>query len=55
MAKNGQGVIDHGTLRTGVPHKWFDVVSRLVEWILHADSDGIIFDLAADLLCIFDI
>ena len=55
MAKNGQVVIDRGTLRTGVPRKRFDEVSRLFEWILDADSDGIIFDLAANLLCIFDI
>ena len=42
MIKNGQGLIDHGTLKPGVSHKWFDELSRLIEWFSHADSDGII-------------
>ena len=36
IVKNGQ---DHGTLKSGVSHKWFDELSKLVEWFLHVDSD----------------
>ena len=54
MVKNEWGLIDHGTLKLGVFHKWFDELSILIEWFLHADSDGIIFSLMANLLCIFD-
>ena len=28
--------------------------SRLIEWFLHADTGGIIFDLTTNLFCIFD-
>ena len=35
-----QGLIDHGTLGSGVSHKWLDKLSRLIEWFVHADSDG---------------
>ena len=55
MVKNGRGRIDHGALKSGVSHKSFDELSRLIEWFLHADNDGIIFGLTANLLCIFDI
>ena len=34
MVKNGQGLIDHGTLKSGVSHKWFDELSRSIEWFL---------------------
>ena len=44
-----------GTLKSGVSHKWFDELSRLIELFFHADSDGIIFGLTANLLFIFDI
>ena len=44
MVKNGWGLIDHGIFKSGVCRKWFDELSRLIEWYLHAD-----------LLCIFDI
>ena len=47
MVKNEYGLIDHGTLKSGVSHKWFDELSILIEWFLHADSDGIIFGLMA--------
>ena len=40
MVKNMQGLIDHGTLGSGVSHKWLDKLSRLIEWFVHADSDG---------------
>ena len=43
VVKNGQGLKDRGTLKPGISHKWFDELSRLIEWFLHADSDGIIF------------
>ena len=43
MVENGWGLIDHGTLKLGVSRKWFDELSRLTGWFLHADSDGIIF------------
>ena len=40
MVKNVQGLIDHGTLESGVSHKWFDEFGRLIEWFVHADTDG---------------
>ena len=40
IVKNGQGLIDHGTFQSGVSDKWFDQLSRLIEWFVHADSDG---------------
>ena len=43
MVKDGQGPVDHGTLRLGVSRKWFDELSRLIEWFLRADSDRIIY------------
>ena len=42
VVKNGQGLKDRGTLKPGISHKWFDELSRLNEWFLHADSDGIL-------------
>ena len=30
----------HRTLKSGVSHKWFDELSRLIEWFVHADGDG---------------
>ena len=29
--------------KPSVSQKWFDKLSKLIEWFLHADSDGIIF------------
>ena len=55
MVENGWSLIDHETLKSGLCHKWFDELSRFIEWSLHADSDGIIFGLTASLLCNFDI
>ena len=43
----------YGTLKSGVSHKSFDKLSRLIEWFLHADSDGIIFGLTVYPLFIF--
>ena len=43
MVENGIGLLDHGTLKPGVSRKWFDEMSRLTEWFLHADSDGMTF------------
>ena len=40
IVKNGQGLIDHRTFQSGVSDKWFDQLSRLIEWFVHADSDG---------------
>ena len=45
----------YGTVKLGLFHIWFDESSRLIEWFLHADSDSIIFGLATNLFCIFDI
>ena len=45
----------YGTLKSGASHIWFDELSRLIEWFLHADSDSIIFGLTTNPLCIFDI
>ena len=55
MVKNRWGITDHGTHKSGVSHNWFDELSRLIEWYLLADSDGIVFVLMANLFCIFDI
>ena len=55
MVKTWWGLIDHGTLGSGASHKWFDELSKLIGWFLHADSDGIIFGLTTSLLFIFDI
>ena len=49
---NGQDLLDHGTLKSGVSHKWFDKSSWLIEWFLHADSDWIVYGLRTSLLCI---
>ena len=49
MVKNGRGLIDHGTLKSGASHKSFDEFSRLTDWFLYADSDGIIFSLTDSL------
>ena len=54
IIKNGWGLLNHGTLKSGVSHKSFDKLSRLIEWFLHADSDGIIFGLMVYPLFIFD-
>ena len=54
LVKNGGGCIDHGTLKSGVSHNWFDEPSRWIESFLHGDSDGI-FGLMANLLCICDV
>ena len=48
-------LLDHGSLKSGVSHKWFDGLSRLVEWFLHVDSDLIIFGFTTNLLCLLDI
>ena len=55
MVKNGWNLLHHETLKSGVFPKWFDELSRLIEWYLDADSDGIIFGLIANILCTFDI
>ena len=47
MVKNQWGLIDHGTLKSGVSYKWFYELSILIEWFLHANSDGISFGLMA--------
>ena len=51
LVQNGQGLKDRGTFKPGISHTWFDELSRLIDWFLHADRDGIIFTQ----LCIFDI
>ena len=56
MVKNGRGLIDHRTRKSGASHKLFGKLSRLIELLfLHADIDWIIFDLTVNLLRIFDI
>ena len=55
MVKNGQGLIDHGTLESGVSDKRFDELSRLIEWFVHADSDArnnFWFDCQSTFLCL---
>ena len=53
MLKNVRGLVDHGTLKPGVPREWSDKLSWLIEWFLHADSDAAIFGSTANLLYIF--
>ena len=55
IVKVGQDLKNHGTLKSGVFHKWYDELSILIKWFFHVDSDEIIFGLAANLLCSFDI
>ena len=43
IVKNARDLIEHRTLKPSVSHKWFDELGRLIEWYLHADSDGTIF------------
>ena len=47
MVKNGWGFRDHRTLKSSLSHKWYDELRRL--------SDGMVFGLTSNLLCIFDI
>ena len=37
-----------GTLKPGTSHKWFDELSRLIEWFLHADSYRILLFALSD-------
>ena len=53
--KIGWPFLDHKTLKSDVFPKWFDELSRLIKWYLDVDSDGIIFGLIANILCIFDV
>ena len=55
MGKNGRDLLDHETLKSGVFPKWFDELSRLIEWYLHADNDRIIFGFITNMFCIFNI
>ena len=55
MLKNGRDLLDQGTLKSCVSHKWFDELRRLIEWFLYADSDQITFGLTTNLLCVLDI
>ena len=32
LCSNGQDLLDHGTLKSGVSHTWVDKLSILVEW-----------------------
>ena len=45
IVKNRWDLLDHETLKSGVLHKWFDALNRLIELYLHTDRDGIIFGL----------
>ena len=38
IVKNGWGLIDSGTLKSGVSHKWFDELSKLIEEFSHVDN-----------------
>ena len=55
MLKNEQDLLDPGTVKSGVSHKWFGELTRLTEWFLHAGSGWIIVGLTINLFCIFDI
>ena len=53
--KMRRGFRDHGTLKSGASHKWFDELSRLIEWFLCTDSGGMVFSSNSSLLYVFDI
>ena len=55
MLKDGRDLLDYGTLKSTVSHKWFDESSWLTELFLNADSYWIIFGLTTNLLSIFEI
>ena len=44
MVEKGWGFRDHGTLKLGVSHKWFDRLSRVIEY-LYTESDGYLLKL----------
>ena len=54
VVKNGNYLFEHGTLLAGVSWECFEELGWLIEFILHVDSDVIIFGWTANLLCIFD-
>ena len=45
LAKNGWGPIDQEILKSGVSHKWFDELRRLIERFLDVNSDAKMFSL----------
>ena len=55
MLKDGRDLLDYGTLKSTVSHKWLDESGWLIELFLNADSCWIIFGLTTNLLSIFDI
>ena len=55
MGENGWGFRDHKTLKSVVSHKWFDELSRLNEWFLFTDNNGMGFSLISSLVFIFGI
>ena len=55
MLKNGWSKRSYGTLKSRASRKWFDGLSRLIEWFLHGTNDWIVHGLTSTLLCIFDI
>ena len=55
MVKNGWDFLIQETLKSGLFPKWLDELSRLTEWYLDANSDGIIFVLIVNILGDFDI
>ena len=43
MVKNERDLLDYGSLKPDISHKWLGELSILIEWFLHAGfSDGII-------------
>ena len=53
IVKNAWELLDHETLKSGVFSKRFDESSRLIQWYLDVNSDGIIFGLVVNIICIF--
>ena len=48
------GMVQNGSLKSGVFRKWFDELSRSIEWFFHINfSDWIFISFTANLLCIF--
>ena len=55
MLKNGWDLLGQETLESSVSNKWFDELSRLIEWLLHVSSDWIICGLTTNLICVLGI
>ena len=54
MVKNVQDLLDQ-SLKWGIFHIWFDELSRMIEWFLQVEIDGIVICFTVTVLCFLDI